>query len=295
MAILKAPLVSVIIPSFHSGSKLIRCVDSLMKQDADFVYEVIVVKSGEASDESLSCRFPTVKFLECPQRLLPGEARNLGAARSNATYYLFLDSDCIAPSNWLRAWGDLLQASEGLVGGAVLPAVESSALQRADFLLTFGEFLPSRPRKSVRFVPSCHMGCSAKVFWAVGGFPEKLAASEDVLFCYRAQEKFRVEFEPSVSVFHESRATLKSFLAHHLHLGNYSARVRKISRVSGYWLSKISPLAFLAPIIRWSRVVFRLNDQLTPLSLLLISGGVATWGAGFIWGACSFTPEKNHK
>jgi len=87
------PLVSVIIPTYNSGSYLKEAVESALGQDYPNL-EVIVIDDG-STDESLSLLTPYFNrvLIILSQNFGAASARNFGIMESSGEYLAFLDSD----------------------------------------------------------------------------------------------------------------------------------------------------------------------------------------------------------
>jgi len=96
--------ISVIVPSYNSYMTIEKCIDSLLNQDFEAEYEIIVVDSSRDAKtvETLRNLPSQVKVYHSDRRLNAGQARNLGVEVSNGKILAFIDSDCIAPKDWLR-------------------------------------------------------------------------------------------------------------------------------------------------------------------------------------------------
>lgn len=95
--------ISVIVPSYNSHSTIRDCINSLLNQDIDTDYEIIVIDSSEDEGIVEMLRgLPRVKIYHSEKRLNAGQARNLGVKISKGEILAFIDSDCIAPRDWLK-------------------------------------------------------------------------------------------------------------------------------------------------------------------------------------------------
>lgn len=96
------PLVSVIIPLYNVEKYIVACLDSVVKQDADFAIEVLVVDDC-GSDSSLElakeyargCNRPDREFIFLQHDRNKGQAaaRNTGVREARGKYIFFIDSD----------------------------------------------------------------------------------------------------------------------------------------------------------------------------------------------------------
>ena len=120
-------LVSAIVPAYRRPDRLRKAIESLLNQDLDGgAYEVIVVDSSpdETNAEVVrsvhsSAKCPIRVFRKCPEG--PGPSRNLGARESHAKFFAFMDSDCVASSQWLREGVAAFADGVGLVQGRTIP------------------------------------------------------------------------------------------------------------------------------------------------------------------------------
>jgi len=114
-----APLASVIVVCWNSGTVLGRCLDHLFAQDYAN-YEVVVVDDGSQDDtlevaQEASLRGELTIVASSRNRGAP-HARNLGLARARGEIVAFIDADGFAAPGWLR---ELIAAFAGdeTIGG----------------------------------------------------------------------------------------------------------------------------------------------------------------------------------
>jgi len=84
--------VSIIIPTYNSGTTLAECLKSVHGQSYPF-YEVIVVDNFSNDDTLKTAKEFGAKIIQ--QKCNPALARNIGIVISTGKYILFLDSDQI--------------------------------------------------------------------------------------------------------------------------------------------------------------------------------------------------------
>ena len=126
-------MLSVVVPTFNRAHSLGSTLKSLLAQETDYPYEVIVVDNN-SSDETES----VVRVLERtmhgrlwyvferPQGL--SAARNAGLTAARGEIIAFLDDDVIAPPTWAEALVEVYRAHPDAwgVGGKIIihpPAV----------------------------------------------------------------------------------------------------------------------------------------------------------------------------
>lgn len=96
---------SIIVPVYNVEKYLAECVDSLLAQDTEDSYEIILVDdgsqdiSGELCDK-YAAKDPRVRVLHKKNGGV-SSARNAGMEKARGTYLLFVDPDDWCESNWL--------------------------------------------------------------------------------------------------------------------------------------------------------------------------------------------------
>jgi len=287
----EAPLVSVVVPCRGHTRELQRCLAGLEHQQVAGGFEIVVVDS--VSDDAvaeIARSVASARLVRGEAKLLPGDARNLGAAHARGTYVCFIDADCTPESDWIAEAVNALEAGAKLVGGAVLDGEGQSTVASLDNLLQFAELPPGRPAGPARLLPTCNMALRLKDFGTSGGFPSlPFPAGEDTVFCVRASDAWgdRVRFAPSMRVSHFGRARLGDFAAHQdlfgYVRGRYGLELHPLylrAGRSGFFLPAVV-LKRLAYIARrtwaWNRGEFLRRTFLLPVLLY----GLAAWARGF--------------
>ena len=88
--------VSVIIPSYNSGTHLFDCLESVVTQKTTYSYEVIVVDSSQVDVTPwIRERYLCVRTIHLPERAFPGTARNIGVEEARGRVIAFTDTDCL--------------------------------------------------------------------------------------------------------------------------------------------------------------------------------------------------------
>jgi glycosyltransferase involved in cell wall biosynthesis len=120
---MRAPCVSIVIPSRNEGDFLAFTVDGILRTSDGVDVEIVVVDDG-STDASVSKlqqlhgRDPRLKIVAGGGRG-PAMARNLGAHLATGPYVLFIDAHCQTPPGWLPGMlAPLADPTVGLVGCA---------------------------------------------------------------------------------------------------------------------------------------------------------------------------------
>lgn len=285
------PLVSVVIPCRDHARELRRCLAAIAPQRESSDFEVVVLNSGSDDDVEAATRpYSFARVVRSAENLLPGAARNLGAAHAGGTYLCFLDADCTPEPGWIEAAVNALEGGAKLVGGAVLDGDPCNAVAAADNLLQFVDLAERRPPGPARLLPTCNLALRRKDFEASGGFPPtSFAAGEDTLFCIQASDRWggQVRFAPSMRVRHFGRTSLREFAVHQELFGYVRALYALELRPIHLRLGRFAPLLPAVVFKRvfyisrrtwaWNRSGLFRRTRLLPLLLY----GLAAWARGF--------------
>lgn len=93
---MSSAIVSVIVPTYNYGKYIEECIDSLIEQDTDYEYEVLIIDDGSTDDTSKIVK----KYLHIPyisyyykDNAGVSEARNYGIEKAKGKYIAFADAD----------------------------------------------------------------------------------------------------------------------------------------------------------------------------------------------------------
>ncbi|RZJ68376.1 MAG: glycosyltransferase [Flavobacterium sp.] len=170
---------SLIIPVYNRPDEIEELLASLVQQQYDKPFEVVIVEDGSA----ITCSDVVAKYNSTlmisyffKKNTGPGDSRNFGMENAKGDYFIILDSDCIIPPHYLQSVCDNL--SGGFVdcfGGPDGALDTFSDVQKAinftmtSFLTTGG--IRGKSEKIEKFQPrSFNMGLSAPAFKLSGGF-----------------------------------------------------------------------------------------------------------------------------
>lgn len=104
-----APLVSLIVPVFNVASYIDEGLQSLVDQDFDQVYEVILIDDASTDNSLESCRRFTADYpdrfvlIESEKNAGVSVARNRGLDLARGKYLMFVDPDDILPATALSS------------------------------------------------------------------------------------------------------------------------------------------------------------------------------------------------
>ena len=180
---------SIIFPSFNSGSLLIRCLKAieLELEDQKSQYEILVVDSSPIRPDLPSIN--NLKLCHSNVQLFASEARNLGVRIAKYPILVFIDSDVELLSGSLSKLLDCLKDNTTVVAGVYEvhnPHTSTISTFQDLFLLYRYENIP--PGKI--FFSSAQFAVSKESFLRVGGFSENLQSYEDVDLGFKFQKNF---------------------------------------------------------------------------------------------------------
>jgi len=214
------PQFSVIVPVYNRPNEVRELLESLARQ-TDSQFEVVVVDDGSedpceeavrAFDETLDVRY----FHK--ENTGPGPTRNYGTEQATGTYYIFFDSDCLVPPDYIETVrGALREDPADAYGGpdrthpSFTPTQKAINYAMTSFLTTGG--IRGGGRQVGTFKPrSFNMGIDATAFDAVGGFPDMGIYGEDLVLSLRLQEAgFTTRLIEGAFVYHKRRSDFRAF------------------------------------------------------------------------------------
>lgn len=212
--------ISLIVPVHDRPREVERLLDSLVKQsDADF--ETVIVEDGSSKPcRSVVSIFEdrlSLRYVKNDIALGPGLARNKGVTIASGNFFVFVDSDCFLPKQYMETLKNEL-ANRPIVafGGPDTSHASFNLLQQAiDYsmtaFLTTGGIRGGRERLDLFYPKGFNMGMTKKVLDHLGGFAD-LRYGEDTEFSYRIRKaKYKVGFLANVFVHHERRSSLLGF------------------------------------------------------------------------------------
>ena len=128
--------VSVVIPTYNRSALLRDAIDSVMAQDSQIPFEIIIVDNNSQDDTRAVVQSAIEKHGERLRYISESQqgnahARNTGVKSAKGDIIAFIDDDVIVESNWLKSLKELLDARSELsfVGGRVLPKWSGSPPQ----------------------------------------------------------------------------------------------------------------------------------------------------------------------
>lgn len=261
---------SLIIPVYNRPDEVDELLQSLVEQEFDRPFEVVLVEDGS----TIPCEEVAGKYSDRLQLSYyfkansgPGDSRNFGMQKAKGDYFLIFDSDCIIPPSYLQEVDKGLKTHYVDCFGGPDKALDSfSDIQKAinfamtSFLTTGG--IRGGSEKIGKFQPrSFNMGISRKAFEASGGFGSIHPGEDPDLSIRLWKLGFETHLFTSAYVYHKRRIDWSKFYKQVTKFG-------KARPILNSWYPEHSKLTFFFP------TVFMLGLVLALLLCLV----------GFCWG-----------
>ncbi len=172
------------------------------------VQAVVVVGKDDAG--ILQIEEPRLKFIDTGVPMLAAAARNRGIEATKDELLIFLDSDCLPQSGWLRGHLAAHEAGHLVVSGGILPSGKSY-WHLVYNLTLFHPILTSQPSGARDFLATLNLSLNRAVIDQVGMMNPAINRVEDVEWTTRMRRAgIQPVFVPNAPVAHEhNRDNLK--------------------------------------------------------------------------------------
>lgn len=209
---------SIIVPVYNREGEVEDLLASLEAQ-SDKGFEIIIVEDGSTRPCAEVCRRHS-DALDLHYYFKDNEgrsiARNYGIERAGGDYFIFVDSDCILPPEYIATLRKCLtEHYSDCFGGPDAAHASFTDTQKAinysmTSLLTTGGIRGGKVQLE-KFVPrTFNMGYSRAVYERVGGFREMF--SEDIDMSTRIRlAGFSISLLRPVFVYHKRRVDMRKF------------------------------------------------------------------------------------
>jgi GT2 family glycosyltransferase len=198
----KYPFFSVVIPTYERPSDLRTCLQSLGNefQIEAPPYEIIVSDDSKSdiSKRLIEKEFPHATWGKGKQNG-PAGNRNAGVNRTKGQWIVFLDDDCIAQEDYLKAYAKAIRAN---LGTQVFEGRIFADRPR----ITWAEGCPENSSGGMLW--TSNLCIKKSLFFEIGKFDERFkVAYEDVEFAYRLkQRQTKTVFVSDAAVCHPWRS-----------------------------------------------------------------------------------------
>lgn len=219
--------VSIVIPAYNAQKTIGPAIESLLAQDYQSKPEIIIVDDGSTDATPEICKKYPITYMR-QDNAGPASARNRGWRASKGELIFFMDSDCVAPPDWVSI---LVRNHEeekvGCAGSIYGIANRESFLAR----IIYYEFLRRYDfcGKFTSFIGSYGYSFSRQVLEEVNGYNEeyRIASHEDNDLGWRIILKgYKLLLNKNCPMYHNFPTTLSRYLM--------------VQMKHGYWRMKLS-------------------------------------------------------
>lgn len=214
------PTYSLIIPTFGRPDEVYEFLESLTHSSFKDFEVIIADGTPQKSLEEIVIPFykqMPITFIY--EEYLPvSDARNRGASVANGKYFIFLDSDCIIPSEYLQKVDEYLKKNPvDLFGGPDAAHKSFTPIQKAISYSMTSLFTTGGIRGNKNHVGTFHprgfnMGISRLAFEQVKGYDTTFRCGEDIDLSIRILKAgFKSALIPNAYVYHKRRTDFQKF------------------------------------------------------------------------------------
>ena len=236
-------MISIIIPTYNRREEIKDLLISLKRQDCPSPFEIIIVDDGSTDGtrellQSIAKEWgEQLRFLSQDNRGV-GPARNLGIRHAQGDILVFVDSDCIAPPQWLKNLTAVLSDPQvGAAGGSELaPPGDSLLMKCFSYLmtafLTTGGLRGKTGKKLGKYYPrGGNMAVRKQALDAVGGFINRTYGGEDIVLNYKVKQAgFLLKYAENASIYHHRRSTISQHFRQIFQLGKARIAIARLHR-----------------------------------------------------------------
>ncbi len=222
----RAPKLSVVVSSVGGERSIERCLEALRAGSYDGDFDVTLVDgSGEGAAAEIAGRFPEFRFERSPQKLFPGEARNLGYAGADGEVVLFIDSHCVPATDLLAQVARAHRAGTAAIGGVVENG-DPGALRWPYYFCNLAKWMPRRHAHEIGDLPSECLSIKRGALEAHGPFLERTYSSATAFSWTLNAAGQRAWVDPSMRVARADIPSFRAFLGFQPGHARWFARVR---------------------------------------------------------------------
>lgn len=252
---------SIVIPVFNRPDELDELLESIVAQNYEEKFEVIVVDDGSNTsyNELINIYEKQLDLKYCFKKNSgPGDSRNYGIKRAKGNYFILLDSDCLLPENYLSVVAEALSNRYvDAYGGPDKAHPSFNHLQKAinysmTSYLSTGGLRGTESSEGEFQLRSFNMGFSKMTFLKTKGF-SKQRIGEDIDFSLRVKDLgFRTRLIPEAFVYHKRRTSLSDFFKQTRNFGAARPILNKMhpgTAKLSYWLPSLFFLGLILAIL----------------------------------------------
>jgi len=252
---------SIIIPIFNQVEFTKKCLEAVIENTPDELYEVVIVDnaSTDGTKELLGSLAGDIKIITNKENLGFAKACNQGARAASSEYLLFLNNDTEVQPGWLEPLVRVLDADLNVAAVGSKMLFHDRTIQHAGVALFDNQKLPdplmarhiysgesefcieaNTPKEYQALTAACLL-IRKNIYEKAGGFDEGYwNGYEDIDLCFKIQQMGKkLVYQPqSIVIHHESKSGSERF----------SKVNQNIELLHSKWLGKIKPDFVITPV-----------------------------------------------
>jgi GT2 family glycosyltransferase len=291
----EGPKVSIILVNWNNSGDTIECLESL-EQLTYQNFEIIVVDNN-STDNSIKEleNVNNIHLIQNNNNLGFAGGNNVGielALKGKSDYILLLNNDTVVDKEFLSVFVNKVAAdiNIGVIGGKIYYYNYPDKIWSAGGGITkvtkrtfqYGENEKDKEKynleKEVAFLSGCCMLIKRDVFEKVGMLDEDyFMYYEDVDFCVRAKQFFKIMYTPEAIIWHKVSATTEKSFRDYYRIRNYLYLLKKRFVKNIFLVLLFSSLIFTERLSRMiiRKVLLSDSEKFSSRFSALVSGFIA--------------------
>lgn len=286
-----SPPVSIVLPTLNEQRNLRDCLSSLLAQDYEGEFEIVVVDGGshDATRQIATGAGPRVRVVDNP-RVTAAAAMNIGCAQADADLIVRADAHSLYAPDYVRQCVHALTASDAAVVGGPMRAVGITGFGRAVAAVTSSPIGvgPARFHYATEAgdVDTVYLGAfDRSVVEDAGGYDEtsiQWAAEDHELNLRIRRRGGRIRLDPSIRSWYFPRQTSRALWRQYLNYGLGKASTLAKHRTLPHW-RPLAPAALVggtAVAIVVAVALRKPSIAVVPVVAYAAGGGAVAWRLG---------------
>ena len=272
--------ITIILPTLNERAFIRDCLDSLKKQDYEYIVEILVIDGGstDGTQEIVAAEGGVVRLLDNP-RMTAAAAMNIGINACSTETFVRVDAHTLYTKNYVSQSVKTFSASKAIVVGGPMRPVGTNPFGRAVAAVTTSPLGvgPGRFHYSEQLeeVDTVYLGIFNREFvLAVGGYDElKLQwAAEDQELNFRIRKAGgRIVLDPEIRSFYFPRNSIRSLARQYHNYGMCKASTLAKHKSLPHWRPMIPAAMVLATFLWILGSIYVGCSWLAPLPLAVYS------------------------
>ena len=285
------PPVSIVLPTLNEQRNLRDCLSSLLAQDYEGEFEIVVVDGGshDATRAIATDAGPQVRVVDNP-RVTAAAAMNIGLAHADADLIVRADAHSLYAPDYVRQCVAALTASGAAVVGGPMRAVGITGFGRAVAAVTSSPIGVGTARfhyaTTAMDVDTVYLGAfDRSVIEDAGGYDEtsiQWAAEDHELNLRIRRRGGRIRLDPSIGSWYFPRQTPGALWQQYRNYGLGKASTLAKHRTLPHW-RPLAPAALVAGTAAGVIVAIATRKPgiaAVPVVAYAVGSGVAAWRLG---------------